>query len=470
MQPLINPDFLLTTATARELYHTYAEPMPIVDYHCHIDPREIYEDRHYENLTELWLGSDHYKWRALRAAGVEERLITGNASAYEKFEAWSAVVPKLIGNPLYHWAHLELQRYFGIFEPLSPKTCASIWARANDQLRSLGARKIIALSRVTALCTTDDPADDLRWHALLKADSSFETLVLPTFRPDRALHIQKPNFRDSIARLAAASGVSIDSIDDLKKALRLRAAFFAEMGCVTADQGLDAIVCAQDSARATVAFADAMRGQTPNAAGESAYKTELLLYLAQLYTEFGFVMQLHYGVMRDNNPIMFRAVGPDAGFDAMSGVAASGAALAKLLGTLEAHGTLSKTIVYSLNPNDNAQITSVLGCFQGGGVASRMQHGSAWWFNDTRRGMEEQLTNLAESSILPNFIGMLTDSRSFLSYARHEYFRRILCALIGGWVERGEYPRDLESLGEMVRDISYRNAVAYFGFPLRDTI
>lgn len=467
LRPLIDNNFLLPTPTARRLYHTYAETAPIVDYHCHIDPRQIYEDKTYESLAELWLGGDHYKWRLLRTDGVDERFITGDASPYEKFEAWAAVVPKLIGNPLYHWTHLELLRYFGIREPLSPQTCRSIWERANATIRSLSVRRILQDSHVTALCTTDDPVDDLKWHALLREDSACPTLVLPAFRPDKAVNIQKPGFAEYIARLSAVCGMAIASIADLKEALEQRVAFFASLGCLTADHGLDAIVCEPDAALAASAFSAAIAGQKPDERGEAAYQTELLLFLAGVYQKYGFVMQLHYGAVRDNNPVMFQSLGPDTGFDAISGVSGSGARLGKLLGMLAQEDSLPKTIVYSLNPTDNAQITSVIGCFQGAGIANKLQHGSAWWFNDTKRGMEEHLRSLAESSVLPNFVGMLTDSRSFLSYTRHEYFRRILCATIGAWVENGEYPNDTELLGAMVRNISYDNAVRYFGFPLR---
>jgi len=467
MQALIHDDFLLANETARVLYHGHAEKMPVVDYHCHIDPKQIYEDYRYGDIAEAWLGGDHYKWRAMRADGVDERLITGEAAPYEKFRAWAATVPKLIGNPLYHWTHLELARYFGVFEPLSPKTCQKVWEKANETLKILTVRKIIARSNVTALCTTDDPADDLRWHRLIKEDTRFKTLVLPAFRPDKAVSVSSPGFSEYLERLGAAAGIRIRSLDDVKEALSRRAEYFAKMGCLTADHGLDEIVCEQDPAAACAAFRGALSGVCPDAHGEAAYKTELLLHLGRLYQKHGFVMQLHYGAARDNNPVMYDKLGPDTGFDAISGVSGSGAALGRFLGALEREGALGKTVVYSLNPADNAQISTVIGCFQGAPVRGKMQHGSAWWFNDTKRGMEEQLKDLAENSVLPNFVGMLTDSRSFLSYTRHEYFRRILCNLLGQWAENGEYPRDMELLGKMAEDISYNNAVGYFGFPLR---
>ncbi len=464
MQTLIGRDFLLSTDAARTLYHEHAEKMPVVDYHCHINPREIYEDKRYNSLAEVWLGGDHYKWRAMRADGVDERLITGDAAPYEKFEAWAAVVPKLVGNPLYHWTHLELARYFGIEETLSPKTCRAIWESANETLKTLTVRRIIEASNVTALCTTDDPTDDLKWHALIRADASFQTRVLPAFRPDKALNVNKPGFAEYAARLGETANLRIQSLADMKEALSRRVTFFAEQGCLTADHGLDAVVCERDPALAEEALCSALSGRAVDACGEAAYKTELLLFLARLYKHNGFVMQLHYGAVRDNNPVMFRRLGPDTGYDAISGVSGSGAALGALFGVLEDGDALPKTIVYSLNPIDNAQITSIIGCFQGAGAANKIQHGSAWWFNDTKHGMEAQLINLAESSVLANFVGMLTDSRSFLSYTRHEYFRRILCELMGKWVENGEYPRDMETLGAIAEDISYNNAVRYFGF------
>ncbi len=466
MPAFIGEHFLLGSETARALYHEHAAKLPIVDYHCHINPKEIYEDLHYNNITEVWLGGDHYKWRVIRANGYPERVITGDADPYEKFEAWAHTVPKLIGNPLYHWTHLELKRYFGIEETLSPRTCKEIWEQANKVLQTLSVRKILELSNVTAICTTDDPADDLCYHKLLQADRTLKTRVLPAFRPDKAVNIGKVTFRDYVKQLEAASGVPIHTIEDVKTALTQRLDYFAALGCVASDHGLDYIVCAEDREKANAIFAAALAGNAPTRQEAEIYKTELLLFLAQEYHKRGWVMQLHYGAARDNNPSMFQKLGPDTGYDAISGIPASGAALGKFFGMLEREHTLPKTIVYSLNPTDNAQIATVIGCFQSGELPGKLQHGSAWWFNDTRRGMIDQLTSVAELSVLPNFVGMLTDSRSFLSYTRHEYFRRILCDLLGAWVENGEYPRDMEALGAMVRNIGYYNAVRYFGFPV----
>ncbi len=464
MPAFIGENFLLGSETARALYHGHAATLSIVDYHCHINPKEIYEDLHYKNITEVWLAGDHYKWRVIRANGYPERVITGDADPYEKFEAWAHTVPKLIGNPLYHWTHLELMRYFGIEETLSPRTCKEIWERSNKTLKTLSVRKILELSNVTAICTTDDPADDLHYHKLLQADKTLKTRVLPAFRPDKAVNIGKPAFREYVKKLEAASGIAIRDIDGMKAALAQRLDYFSSLGCVASDHGLDYIVSEEHRENANAILTAALNGKSPTRQEEDIYKTELLLFLAEEYQKRGWVMQLHYGAVRDNNPPTFEKLGPDTGYDAISGVAGSGMALGKFFGMLEQKESLPKTIVYSLNPVDNAQIGTVIGCFQKGELPGKLQHGSAWWFNDTRRGMVDQLTSFAELSVLPNFVGMLTDSRSFLSYTRHEYFRRILCDLLGAWVENGEYPRDMEVLGAMVRDISYFNAVRYFGF------
>lgn len=461
-KPFMDKDFLLSGDTARKLYHDHAAQMPIIDYHCHIDPREIYEDKVFNDLTEVWLGGDHYKWRAMRSNGVAEEYITGQSSTpYEKFERWAATMPKMIGNPLYHWTHLELQRYFGIHEPLTPDTCRAIWDKGNEQLKGMSARSIIARSGVKAICTTDDPADDLRWHKLIAQDASFACRVLPAFRPDKALNIDKPGFKEYLARLGEAAGLSIDSLSGLKEALRQRLDYFVSLGCPASDHGLDYMMFEQGDADAILR--KVLRGEAFSRVEADAFKTEVMTYLAGLYRERGVVMQLHYGAVRNNNPSAMAALGPDTGFDAIWGAPDSGAKLGALLGHMEQGGGLPKTIIYSLNPGDNAQIGSIIGCFQRPEHPGWVQHGSAWWFNDTKTGMIEQITSLANFSVLGNFIGMLTDSRSFLSYTRHEYFRRILCELIGTWVDNGEYPRDMALLGRMVEDISYNNTAAYFG-------
>ena len=458
----MDKDFLLTTSIARTLYHTHAKQMPVIDYHCHIDPQQIAQDHVFENLTQAWLFGDHYKWRVMRANGIKERFITGDASDYEKFEAWAQTLPGLIGNPLYHWTHLELQRYFGIFEPLTPATCKSIWERTGKQLPHLSVREIIRRSRVKALCTTDDPADDLRWHQALQDDKDSPCLVLPAFRPDKAMNIEKPGFIKYLKALGDAAGIAICSLDTLEAALDKRLDYFIRMGCRAADHGLDYVMCALDG-DANAILQKAIRGDGISRLEAEAFKTHLLCFLAQRYVQKGIVMQLHFGAVRNNNPTAYKTLGPDTGFDAIWGAPNTGAHLGALLGSMEDRGGLPKTILYSLNPTDNAQIAAMIGCFQTSEHKGKIQHGSAWWFNDSKTGMTEQIVNLASHSMLSHFIGMLTDSRSFLSYTRHEYFRRIVCNLVGSWVERGEYPLDMAFLGQMVKDISYYNAVRYFG-------
>lgn len=458
----MSQDFLLSNDTARRLYHEHAAKMPIIDYHCHIDPHQIYEDARFANLTQAWLSGDHYKWRALRSNGIEEEYITGKETTdYEKFEKWAQTMPRLIGNPLYHWTHLELQRYFGIMEPLTPDSCRSIWEDANEKLQRLSVRSIIAQSRVRAICTTDDPTDDLRWHQLLKEDDGFTCQVLPAFRPDKAMNIDKAGFVQYIQQLSRASDLEIRDFETLKDALRRRLIYFKSMGCVAADHGLDYVMF-ETAPDAGHAFKKALDADTLSLQEADAYKTAVLVFLAQLYRELGIVMQLHYGAIRSNNLRALARLGPDTGFDAIWGKGDSGANLGRLLGLMDSLGGLPKTIIYSLNPCDNAQIGAVIGCFQTAEYPGKIQHGSAWWFNDTKTGMTEQLTSLANLSVLGNFIGMLTDSRSFLSYTRHEYFRRVLCDLIGTWVENGEYPPDMARLGAMVEDISYFNTAGYF--------
>lgn len=465
MKKFMDEDFLLSNDTAKTLYHENAKQMPIVDYHCHIDPKDIYEDVVYANLTQVWLGGDHYKWRAMRTNGIEERYITGeDTTAYEKFEKWAETVPKLIGNPLYHWTHMELKRYFDIDDILSPKTCKKIWDAANERLKDLSVRKIIEKSNVKLICTTDDPIDDLRWHKYISEDETCKIKVLPAFRPDKVLNIDKPGFVEYIKKLGDVCGIDIKTVDDVKAALASRIEFFVKMGCKASDHALDYIVYRKTDENLDAVLQAALDGKAIDQEKADEYKAEILMFCASQYKKHNIVMQLHYGALRNTNPAAFAKLGPDSGFDAICGYDKSGVALGALLGALEAKDSLPKTIIYSLNPTDNALITAIIGCFQSPEVPMKIQHGSAWWFNDTKTGMMEQMTNLANFSILPNFIGMLTDSRSFLSYTRHEYFRRILCDLIGQWVENGEYPADMEILGKMVEDICYNNTVRYFGF------
>lgn len=463
----MDEDFLLSTETARRLYHRYAAPMPILDYHCHISPREIYEDRGFDNITQVWLGADHYKWRQMRSNGVKERYITGDAPDREKFQKWAQTLEMAIGNPLYHWSHLELRRYFGYEGWLTGETAQEVWDLCNDKLRAgLTPRKMIQMSHVTLLCTTDDPADPLDWHQKIARDDSFPVQVLPTWRPDRAMHLEKEDYLRYLEVLGQASGVEVDSFDALMEALRKRMDFFASVGCKISDHGLASIMYAPATEKTVEKiFKKRLAGGSLSPEEERQFKTALMLALGKEYHQRGWAMQIHYGVKRDNNEKIFKELGPDAGIDCIYDHAPS----AEMTGSLNALAkidALPRTILYPLNPADNAVVGTVIGCFQDSSVVGKIQQGSAWWFNDHRAGMEEQMISLANLGLLGNFIGMLTDSRSFLSYTRHEYFRRILCALIGGWVENGEYPADEKALERIIRGISYENAVRYFGFKI----
>ena len=461
----ITEDFLLKTESAKKLYHGYAEGMPIADYHCHLNPREIYENKRFENVTEIWLGGDHYKWRLIRTMGTAEDKITGEADPYEKFLEFAKMLPRAIGNPMYHWTHLELKRYFGYDGVLNEETAEEVYRICNERLRSeeMSARSIIKNSGVKMIGTTDDPIDSLEWHRLLREEKDFDVAVKPSFRPDKAVNIEKAGFAEYIGKLAAAAEMKIESAADVKKALARRLDLFCSLGCCATDHGLDYVVYAPASEeKIEEIFRRAMAGETLSLEEADAYKTSVLLFLGEEYAKRGLVMQLHYGVRRNGNTKKFEELGPDTGFDCISTKECAGA-LVSFLDALEKKDALPKTIIYSLNPHDNELIDTVIGSFQGGGVPSKVQHGSAWWFNDTKSGMEAQLRSLANLSVLGNFVGMLTDSRSFLSYTRHEYFRRILCNLLGQWVEDGEYPNDEKALGQIVRDICYGNAARYFG-------
>ena len=466
MKPFMDEDFLLSNETAKTLYHNYAKQVPIIDYHCHINPQEIAEDRQFDTITQVWLGGDHYKWRQMRTNGIDEKFITGDASDYEKFEKWAATLQKAIGNPLYHWSHLELQRYFDYKKPLSPATAAEVWDVCNKKLAepSMSVRNIIRQSNVETICTTDDPIDSLEWHKKIAEDETFEVKVLPAWRPDKAMNLEKPEYLDYLAKLSAVSGVKIDSFAALCEALKVRMDFFASMGCLVSDHALEYVMYKPATAEEIEAiFAKRLAGTAPTALEELQFKTAFMNFVGKEYHRLGWVMQLHYGTKRDNNVFRYNQLGPDTGYDCINSYSSS-AELAAFLNSLNATDQLPKTIIYSLNPTDNAAIGTVLGCFQDSSCVGKIQQGSAWWFNDHKTGMTEQMTSLANLSLLANFVGMLTDSRSFLSYTRHEYFRRILCNLIGTWVENGEYPNDIEFLGKMVQDISYYNTKNYFGF------
>lgn len=464
MKPFMDSDFLLQNETAKELYFQHAAGLPIIDYHCHISPEEIAKDRRFDNLTQVWLGGDHYKWRQMRSNGIEEALITGQASDYEKFEAWCSTLEKAIGNPLYHWSHLELKNYFGYTGHITSKNTREVWDFCNEKLASpeFSARKLIQKSNVDALCTTDDPADSLSWHEAIAADSSFSVKVLPAWRPDKAMSLEKEDYLSYLERLSEVSGIRIDSFAALKKALCSRLDFFSAHGCRLSDHGLPYVMYRPISEEETERiFSARLAGNMPTKEEYDGFCTSFLLFCGREYSRRGYVMQLHYGTRRDNNTKMFKKIGPDTGFDCINAINCS-SSLTAFLNALDREDALPKTILYSLNPIDNAAIDTIIGCFQDSSAVGKLQHGSAWWFNDHKNGMTEQLTSLSALSLLPNFIGMLTDSRSFLSYTRHEYFRRILCNLIGTWVENGEYPYEPEFLGKVVEDISYYNAKHYF--------
>ncbi|MBP3332434.1 MAG: glucuronate isomerase [Clostridia bacterium] len=458
-------NFLLKNETARKLYHNYAKEMPIIDYHCHINPQEIYEDRKFDNITQIWLGGDHYKWRLIRSNGVCENEITGDADDYTKFMNFAKMLPKAIGNPMYHWTHLELKTYFGYDGILNEKTAKEVWDICNAKLAEddMSVRSIILKSNVKMIGTTDDPIDSLEWHKKLRDEGKFPVAVLPSFRPDKAVNIEKAGFTDYIAKLAKVAEIEINTAEDVKKALSKRLDYFCELGCKATDHGLDYVVCEEATdAEVEAIFAKALAGEKVTQLEADKYKTAILIHLGREYAKKGIVMQLHYGAQRNTNTAKFNTLGPDTGYDCIS-TYDCGNAIAKFLNALEIDGLLPKTIIYSLNPHDNELIDTIIGAFQGTEIAGKIQHGSAWWFSDTKSGMEAQLKSLANLSILGNFVGMLTDSRSFLSYTRHEYFRRILCSLIGEWVENGEYPDDDAQLEEIVRGICYNNAEKYFG-------
>lgn len=471
MKQFMDKDFLLSTDTAKRLYSEYADmkKIPVLDYHCHINPREIYEDRQFENIAQVWLGGDHYKWRQMRTNGVDEKYITGNASDREKFQKWAETLPKLIGNPLYHWSHLELRYYFGYEGNLNGDTAEEVWNLCNEKLRSkeYSVRKLIEMSNVKLICTTDDPVDTLEWHKLIKEDSSFDVQVLPAWRPDKAMNIEKPDFNEYIDKLSSVSGIKVNNLASLKEALIKRMDYFAENGCRVSDHALEYVMYSPATDEEIEAILKkAFNGESLTNEEVLKYKTTFMLFVSTQYNKRKWVMQLHYGAKRDNNGYMFDLLGPDTGFDCINNYAPS-AQLADFLNALSRLNAIPKTIIYSLNPNDDAAIGTIIGCFQGGGVKNRIQQGSAWWFNDHFGGMTNQMKSFASLSALGNFVGMLTDSRSFLSYTRHDYFRRILCNMIGEWVENGEYPDEDKILAPIVLGISYNNAVEYFGFDLK---
>ena len=465
MKKFMDKDFLLDTETAKKLYHEHAEGMPIIDYHCHLPPKEIYENKQPADIAELWLSADHYKWRVMRSCGVSEDYITGQKSGYEKFKAFASCLPYCIGNPMYHWTHLELQRYFGVETPLSEKTADEIYQKCNEKIKAGGftPRELIEKSNVACVCTTDDPADSLEYHGLLRKEKDFKCRVLPAFRPDKALGIELPTFIPWITAMEKALRREIHTFSELKAALLERMDLFEKNGCCASDHAFTYVpyAPATDSEIEKI-FKKGLIGGTLTNAELDKYRTALMLFLGAEYARRGWVMELHMGPMRNNNRKMFARLGPDAGFDSIDDrEIAQG--LSGFMDALEVKGNLPKTVLFCLNPKDNYVLGTMLGNFQSSEVPSKIQFGSAWWFNDNYDGMREQMKALANLGVLGKFVGMVTDSRSFLSYPRHEYFRRILCELIGDLVEEGKYPCDIEFLSQVVSDISYNNAARYFG-------
>ncbi len=475
MKAFMDKDFLLETETAKHLFHDYSDKMPLVDYHCHISPQEIYEDRRFNNICEVWLGGrnpdgtyfgDHYKWRVMRSNGTPEEYITGDKPDYERFLKFVAALEMAIGNPMYHWCNLELHKFFGIEEALTMENAKEIWDKVNDKLQhdpNLTVRGLIRQSNVAFIGTTDDPVDSLEWHKKIAGDPSITFKVCPSYRPDKAINVHKEGFAAYIAKLAKSVGKeTLGSTAEVIDALIERLRFFKEMGCRASDHGLDYIPFRPGTAeQADAAFHKAMKGEAVPIEEAEVYQTAVLMALGKAYHDMDIAMQHHYSCLRNVNEKMYRLLGPDTGFD-MIAQNTCGGNIAAYLSELEKTGDCPKTILYSLNPADNEQLGTILGCFQTSEVPGKIQHGSAWWFNDTKSGMEDQMRSLANLGLLGNFIGMLTDSRSFLSYARHDYFRRIMCNLIGNWVENGEYPNNEASLKKIVEGISYTNAERYF--------
>lgn len=464
MRAFMDSNFLLKNEVSRELYKEHAEKMPIFDYHCHLSPKEIAENKSYENLTQIWLYGDHYKWRAMRTNGIDEKYITGNASDYEKFLAFAETMEYAYGNPLFHWSHLELKRYFGIDEILNAKNAEIIWKKANKLLKTedFTAKKLIQNSNVKALCTTDDPVDTLEYHREISKDKNFKVKVLPTFRPDKAFFIEKSDYLNWLKKLEEVTENKIDSFKKLIESLEKRVDFFREMGCVVTDHSIEVpfFMCDVDNSIEQI-FQKKIAGHTLSDKEIQVYKTELFISLGKIYYKNNLGMQLHMGALRNNNERMFEQFGPDIGFDSIADYNYA-EKLSKLLNELDKQKMLTNTLLYCLNPKDNEVLGTMIGNFQNSDTPGKIQFGSGWWFNDQKDGMIRQMTVLSQLGLLRRFVGMLTDSRSFLSYTRHEYFRRILCNLVGTWVEDGEVPYDKKILGDMIEEICYKNAKDYF--------
>ncbi len=476
MKAFMDKDFLLETPTAQHLYHDYAAKMPLADYHCHLNPKEIYEDRRFDDLCEVWLGGqnpdgsfagDHYKWRLMRSNGVDESYVTGDKPPFERFLKLVEALEMAIGNPMYHWCHLELQQFFGVYEPLTTESAERIWNHCNDLLRNdpdMTARGLIRKANVKMIGTTDDPIDSLQWHDKIANDPTISVKVCPSFRPDKAVNIHKAGWHEYMEALAASVGKErLETMQDVLAALTERIEFFHAHGCKASDHGLDYVPYQNYTVeQADAVYQKALAGQALTVEEIEGYQTVILLHLGKAYHRLDIAMQLHYSCLRNNNQRIFKLQGPDTGVDAIAQNTCGGN-ISKLLSDLDEAGACPKTILYSLNPVDNAQLGSLIGCFQDSTIPGKIQHGSGWWFNDNKTGMIDQMISLGNLGLLGNFVGMLTDSRSFLSYARHDYFRRILCNLIGNWVENGEYPNLDGSLRKIVEGISYKNAARYFG-------
>lgn len=466
MKNFLDEHFLLHTKTAQKLYHDYAKDMPIIDYHCHLPQQQIAEDKQFENLTQIWLYGDHYKWRAMRTNGADERYCTGNASDWEKFEKWAETVPYTLRNPLYHWTHLELQRYFDIHKVLSPATAKEIYDECTAKLQTpeYGVRNLLRKMDVRLVCTTDDPVDTLEFHAQLQADG-FEIPILPAFRPDAAMNVDNTaNFNNYVNRVEQAANTSIGSLGDYLTALKKRHDFFAAHGCSVSDHGLEEIYAEDYTEREVKAIFDKIRsGKDLDLTERKKFKSAMLVTFAEWDWERGWVQQYHLGALRNNNSRMLRQLGPDTGWDSI-GDFAQARSLAKFLNRLDSDDKLTKTILYNLNPADNELMATMIGNFNDGSSAGKIQWGSGWWFLDQKDGMTKQINALSNMGLLSRFIGMLTDSRSFLSYPRHEYFRRILCNLFGEEIENGELPNDIPWVGKIIQDICFHNAKNYFSW------
>ena len=470
MKPFLDENFLLQTETAKRLYHEYAEGMPIFDYHCHLPVEEIADDRKFENLTRIWLNGDHYKWRAMRACGVDEKFITGDASDFEKFEAWAATVPKTLRNPLYHWTHLELKRYFGIEGTLLNSTTAKeIYDTCSQLLQSdnLSTRSLLQKMNVKAVCTTDDPLDSLEHHLKLKNDPDFPIVILPAYRPDNAMAVESPKvFNSWVDRLETVTDMEITGFESFLEALHSRHEFFHSVGCRLSDHGIEEPYAKNyTTAEIRRIFEKIRIGKIPSEAQTIRFKSAMLIELAVMDAEKGWTQQFHLGGLRNVNTLSMQQIGPDTGYDTI-GDFEMARPLARFFDRLQTNNLLTKTILYNINPRDNELIAAMIGNFQDGGIPGKIQFGSGWWFNDQKDGMERQINALSNMGLLSLFVGMLTDSRSFLSYPRHEYFRRVLCNLFGNDVENGELPADIDLIGNMIQDICWHNAVNYFGIDI----